>query len=196
MNNNISEKNTELEKINIGIIGFGYIASQVFSLIHNQKDYISKKIGKNLNITAVAEKDLKTKKEIIKKYKNIYWTTDANEVIEDESIDIVVELIGGISPAFDYVVAALNKGKYVVTANKDLVARKGKEIFEAAEKNNVDILFEASVGGGIPIIGPLKSSLASNNISKIVGIVNGTTNYILNRKSSIPNYLEKANNMN
>ena len=181
MNNNISEKNTELEKINIGIIGFGYIASQVFSLIQNQRDYISKKIGKNLNITAVAEKDLKTKKEITKKYRNIYWTTDANEVIEDESIDIVVELIGGISPACDYVVAALNKGKYVVTANKDLMARKGKEIFEAAEKNNVDILFEASVGGGIPIIGPLKSSLASNNISKIVGIVNGTTNYILTR---------------
>jgi len=181
MNNNISEKNTELEKINIGIIGFGYIASQVFSLIQNQRDYISKKIGKNLNITAVAEKDLKTKKEITKKYRNIYWTTDANEVIEDKSIDIIVELIGGISPAFNYVVAALNKGKYVVTANKDLMARKGKEIFEAAEKNNVDILFEASVGGGIPIIGPLKSSLASNNISKIVGIVNGTTNYILTR---------------
>jgi len=181
MNNNISKKNTELEKINIGIIGFGYIASQVFSLIQNQRDYISKKIGKNLNITAIAEKDLKTKKEITKKYRNIYWTTDANEVIEDKSIDIIVELIGGISPAFDYVVAALNKGKYVVTANKDLMARKGKEIFEAAEKNNVDILFEASVGGGIPIIGPLKSSLASNNISKIVGIVNGTTNYILTR---------------
>jgi homoserine dehydrogenase len=167
--------------VNIGLIGLGYIGSEVFKLIHEQHDYIMKKIGKDLKITVVAEKDLGSKKELIKKYKGIRFTDNPYEAINDESIDIIVELIGGIEPAFEFITGALKKGKYVVTANKDLMARKGAQIFEEAEKNNTDILFEASVGGGIPIIGPLKSSLASNNISKIVGILNGTTNFILTK---------------
>jgi homoserine dehydrogenase len=167
--------------VNIGLIGLGYIGSEVFKLIHEQHDYIMKKIGKDLKITIVAEKDLEPKKELIKEYKGIRFTDDPYEAINDESIDIIVELIGGIEPAFEFITGALKKGKYVVTANKDLIAQKGAKIFEEAEKNNTDILFEASVGGGIPIIGPLKSSLASNNISKIVGILNGTTNFILTK---------------
>jgi homoserine dehydrogenase len=167
--------------VNIGLIGLGYIGSEVFKLIHEQHDYIMKKIGKDLKITVVAEKDLESKKELIKKYKGIRFTDNPYEAINDESIDIIVELIGGVDPAFEFIIGALKKGKYVVTANKDLMAQKGARIFEEAEKNNTDILFEASVGGGIPIIGPLKSSLASNNISKIVGILNGTTNFILTK---------------
>jgi len=167
--------------VNIGLIGLGYIGSEVFKLIHEQHDYIMKKIGKDLKITVVAEKDLGSRKELVKKYKGIRFTDDPYEAINDENIDIIVELIGGIDPAFEFITGALKKGKYVVTANKDLMARKGAKIFEEAEKNNTDILFEASVGGGIPIIGPLKSSLASNNISKIVGILNGTTNFILTK---------------
>lgn len=169
--------------INIGLIGLGYIGSEVFRLIQNQKDYIKKKIGRILNIKTVAEKDIHLKKDFINKYggSGIKFTDDAYSVINDDEIDIVIELIGGIEPAFEYIISALKKGKYVVTANKDLLARKGAQIFSEAEKSNVDILFEASVGGGIPIIGPLKTSLASNNISKIVGIVNGTTNFILTR---------------
>lgn len=167
--------------INIGLIGLGYIGLEVFKLIHEQHDYIMKKIGKDLKITVVAEKDLGSQKELVKKYKGIRFTDNPYDAINDESIDIIVELIGGVEPAFEFISAALKKGKYVVTANKDLMAKKGAKIFEEAEKNNVDILFEASVGGGIPIIGPLKSSLASNNISKIVGILNGTTNFILTK---------------
>jgi len=203
----MKNKNKNIEDINIGIIGFGYIASCVFSLIQRQKDYLAKKIKKNLNITRIAEKDLKKiEASCIKEFKDIKVSSDVNDVLQDGSIDIVVELIGGINPAYDYVYKALSSGKYVVTANKDLIANRGGELLAAAERNNVDILFEASVGGGIPIIGPLKSSLASNNISKIVGIVNGTTNYILTqmekdnlsfdralKKAQELGYAEKAN---
>jgi len=165
--------------VNIGIIGLGYIGSEVFRLLCHQHDYILKKIGRDLKIIIAAEKNAAIKKEFEKKYNNIRFTDDAGEVIDNESIDIVVELIGGLDPAYEYIIGALKKGKYVVTANKDLIAKRGAKIFFEAEKSHVDILFEASVGGGIPIIGPLKSSLASNNISKVVGIVNGTTNFIL-----------------
>ncbi|MFO7928297.1 MAG: homoserine dehydrogenase [Candidatus Humimicrobiaceae bacterium] len=166
--------------INIGLIGYGYIASGVYSLLDKQKDYIARKIKKRLNITKVVEKDL-SKVKALRKRSDVQVSNNALDIIEDENIDIVVELVGGIVPAYDFVSKALANGKYVVTANKDLIANKGQKLFELADKNNVDILFEASVCGGIPIIGPLKSSLASNNITKIVGIVNGTTNYILTR---------------
>ena len=203
----MKNENKNIEDINIGIIGFGYIASGVFSLIQRQKDYLAKKIKKNLNITRIAEKDLKKiEASSMKGLKDIKVSSNADDVLEDESIDIIVELIGGINPAYGYVYKALSSGKYVVTANKDLIANRGGELLAVAERNNVDILFEASVGGGIPIIGPLKSSLASNNISKIVGIVNGTTNYILTRmekdnlsfdealkKAQELGYAEKAN---
>jgi len=169
------------QQVNIGIIGFGYIASEVYSLIYSQADYISKKIGRKLNISRIAEKDKQKLKGNIPGLSSVEITRDANDIIEDDSIDIVVELIGGIVPAYDFVSKALSRGKYVVTANKDLIANKGKRLYELAQDSNVDILFEASVGGGIPIIGPMKSSLASNNIQKIVGILNGTTNYILTR---------------
>lgn len=204
---NKNQDNMNMDNINIGIIGFGYIASGVFSLIREQKDYISRKIKKNINITRIAEKDIKKiENPFLKEFKEIKVTGDVSDVINDKNIDIVVELIGGIDPAYDYVYRALDSGKYVVTANKDLMANRGGDLLAAAEKNNVDILFEASVGGGIPIIEPLKSSLSSNNINKIVGIVNGTTNYILTRmekenlsfddalrKAQELGYTEKAN---
>ena len=196
----------DMEDINIGMIGFGYIANGVYLLIQNQKDYIAKKIKKNLNVKKIVEKDIERIDTSMKGIDKVEITSNVDDILKDSSIDIVVELIGGIDPAYDFVSRALNSGKYVVTANKDLIANKGKKLFEAAEKNNVDILFEASVGGAIPIIGPLKSSLASNNISKIVGILNGTTNYILTRmekenlsfddalkKAQQLGYAEKAN---
>ncbi|MCG9478923.1 MAG: homoserine dehydrogenase [Actinomycetia bacterium] len=173
-------KNNDWQPVNIGMIGFGYIASGVYSLITNQAEYIAKKIGKRLNVVRIAEKD-RNKLKDIPGLSSVKVSTDANDILQDDSIDIVVELIGGIVPAYDFVSKALSGGKYVVTANKDLIANKGKKLYEMAQSSNVDILFEASVGGGIPIIGPMKSSLASNNIHKIVGVVNGTTNYILTR---------------
>jgi len=201
---NRDDKN--LNDINIGMIGFGYIGNMVFSLIENQKSYLAKKIKKNLNVIRIVEKDIKKIDLSAKKFEGVKVSSDVNDIFEDKSIDIVVELIGGIDPAYDFVSCALESGKYVVTANKDLMANRGEKLFKIAEDSNVDILFEASVGGAIPIIGPLKSSLASNNISKIVGIVNGTTNYILTRmekeslsfgaaleKAQKLGYAEKAN---
>ncbi len=176
-------KNSTENTINIGLIGMGYIGTGVFKLIESQKKYIEQKTGKNLNVQKIADKDIKNRAaSFLELYqKKIHFTDNVDEIINDKEIDIVVELIGGIEPAYDYVLRALNKGKYVVTANKDLVANRGESLFNAAMENSVDILFEASVGGGIPIIGPMKMSLAANNINKIVGIVNGTTNYILTR---------------
>jgi homoserine dehydrogenase len=171
------------EPINVGIIGLGYIGSGVFKLIESQKSYIAQKTGKSIKIKRVADKDIKERAAKFEPdlRKDIIFSSNPEDIINDPDIDIVVELVGGIKSTYNYVVDSLNKGKYVVTANKDLIANKGESLFAAAAENDVDILFEASVGGGIPIIGPMKSSLAANNISKIVGIVNGTTNYILTR---------------
>ncbi len=173
--------NHNQDEIRIGMIGFGYIASCVYRLIQEQNDYIASKIGKRLHIAKIADKDANKLQKDLPGLSAIAQSRDAADILEDPDIDIVVELIGGIVPAYDFVSKALEGGKYVVTANKDLIANKGKKLFDLAQQANVDILFEASVCGGIPIIGPLKSSLASNHISKIVGVVNGTTNYILTR---------------
>jgi homoserine dehydrogenase len=176
----MKEKN--IEKVNIGMVGFGYIAHGVFELISNQKEYIAKKIGKEINIIRIAEKDSTKLKSLTGEIAGgIKISTDAADIYSDPEVDIVVELIGGVDPAYDIVMESLKAGKYVVTANKDLIANRGGDIHKTAEANNVDILFEASVLGGIPIVGPLKTTLASDKIYKIVGIVNGTTNYILTR---------------
>jgi len=171
------------EIVNVGIIGLGYIGSGVFKLIESQKEYIAHKTGKSIKIKRVADKDIKVRaaKFSPELREGTIFSDKPEDIINDPDIDIVVELVGGIDSAYKYVMDSLNKGKYVVTANKDLIANKGESLFAAAAQNNVDILFEASVGGGIPIIGPMKSSLAANNFTKIVGIVNGTTNYILTR---------------
>jgi len=175
-------KDKSIEKVNIGMVGFGYIAHGVFELISKQKEYIAKKTGKEINIIRIAEKDSEKLKSLTgEETGSIRISTDAADVYSDPEVDIVVELIGGVDPAYDIVMESLKAGKYVVTANKDLIANRGGEIHRTAEANDVDILFEASVLGGIPIVGPLKTTLASDKIYKIVGIVNGTTNYILTR---------------
>ena len=175
-------KEKDIKKINIGMMGFGYIAHGVYELVSNQKEYISHKIGRQLEIIRIADKDPERLRSVSRSaLKKISVSSDAADVYNDPEIDIVLELMGGVEPAFNLVREALKSGKYVVTANKDLMANRGEELYRTAEKNNVDILFEASVLGGVPIIGPLKSTLASDKIYKIAGIVNGTTNYILTR---------------
>ena len=139
-------KHKDLEKINIGMMGFGYIAHGVFELISNQKQYIAHKIGKELQIKRIAEKDPgKLRSVPDAALKDIIVSSNAGDVYEDPEIDIAIELIGGVEPAFDFVSRALRSGKYVVTANKDLMANRGGELYRIAEDNNVDILFEASV---------------------------------------------------
>ncbi|HNX93321.1 MAG TPA: homoserine dehydrogenase, partial [Syntrophomonas sp.] len=110
-------------------------------------------------------------------------TSDFTEILNDETINIVVELMGGMEPAYSFIIEAMKKGKHIVSANKDLIAVKGKELFATAEENQVDFYFEASVAGGIPIVYPLKQSLAGNRILEVIGILNGTTNYILSKMS-------------
>lgn len=167
--------------INIGLLGCGTVGSGVVKLLKKNEEIITKRTGDTIVIKKVLEKD--RDKCLSLGIDERMIVQDISEILNDEEIDIIVELIGGIEPAFDFIVQAMQKGKSVVTANKDLIAIKGRELFEMAEENNVDFYFEASVAGGIPIIYPLKQSLAGNRIRKVIGILNGTTNYILTKMS-------------
>jgi len=167
--------------INIGLLGCGTVGGGVVKLLAKNRDTIAKKTGSEIIIKKVLEKDIHKCIQIGLAAELV--TNQLEDILNDDSIAIVVELIGGIEPAFSYITAAMQKGKHVVTANKDLIAVKGKELFEIAQENNVDFYFEASVAGGIPIIYPLKQSLAGNHIEEVIGILNGTTNYILTKMS-------------
>ncbi len=167
--------------INIGLLGCGTVGGGVVKLLAKNRDTIAKKTGSEIVIKKVLEKDRQKCLQIGLAAELI--TDQLEDIINDDSIDIVVELIGGIEPAFSFIIAAMHKGKHVVTANKDLIAVKGKELFAIASENNVDFYFEASVAGGIPIVYPLKQSLAGNHIEEVIGILNGTTNYILTKMS-------------
>ena len=163
----------------VGLIGIGTVGEGVWKVLTQNKSVIEKRVIGSVEIKKVADRDEGKLKEA--GVPEAQRTNDAYEVINDPEIDIVVELIGGIEPAKTFISAALKQGKHVVTANKDLIAAHGGELLELAEANGKNLYFEASVGGGIPIITPLKESLAGNNIQNLMGIVNGTTNYILTK---------------
>ncbi|CFX20745.1 Homoserine dehydrogenase [Syntrophomonas zehnderi OL-4] len=165
--------------INIGLLGCGTVGSGVVKILEKNKTDIAKKTGSEIRIRQVLEKDPDKCYKIGLQSDQV--TSHFENIINDDAIDIVVELIGGIEPACSFIIEAMKKGKHVVTANKDLIAVKGQELFATAEENNVDFYFEASVAGGIPIIYPLKQSLAANQIQEVIGILNGTTNYILSK---------------
>lgn len=159
--------------VNIGILGLGTVGSGVVKTL---------KSFKNINIEKISVRDI-NKKRSIEVNKEIL-TTDSYSIVNNPDIDILVELIGGIEPALDLVKTALKNGKHVVSANKELIAKHGKELFEIATKNNVILLYEAAVAGGIPVIMPIKTALSGNNISKVEGILNGTTNYIMTKMTN------------
>ncbi|MGQ9456181.1 MAG: homoserine dehydrogenase [Armatimonadota bacterium] len=163
--------------INIGIIGFGTVGSGTVKLLIENEDSIARKVGSKLAIKKIADLDITRSRPVSVNPQLL--TTNADNVIDDPEIDIVVELIGGIKPAGDYIRRALRSGKHVVTANKELIAKEGASLFPLAAQLKRDLMLEASVGGGIPIIRPLKTCLAGNEILEVKGIVNGTTNYIL-----------------
>lgn len=167
--------------IKIGLLGCGTIGSGVIKLLNENRAAIETKTGSQLVISKVLELDRQKCRQA--GIDDDVIADDINEIVDDKSIDIVVELIGGIEPALSYITAAMKKGKHVVTANKDLIAEHGEKLFDAAAQNGVDFYFEASVGGGIPIVYPLKQSLAGNKIQEVIGILNGTTNYILTKMS-------------
>ena len=168
--------------INVGIIGFGIVGAGAVKILQDNSEAIALNVGAKVQIKRIADLDITTPRPVSVD-KNIL-TTNANDIINDPDIDIVVETIGGLRPAGDFIKNALKNGKHVVTANKELIAKEGADILPLAAELKRDFLFEASVGGGIPIIGPLKTSLAGNDILEIKGIVNGTTNYILSRMNT------------
>jgi len=165
--------------INVGIIGFGTVGTGTVRILLENKDVLEDRLGFEVNLKKVADIDI-TRDRGIKIPEGIL-TTDANAVLNDPDINIVVELIGGIRPAKDFILKAISNGKHVVTANKALLATEGNEIFNAALKAGVEIGFEAAVAGGIPIIKIIREGLVANRIKAVYGIINGTSNYILTK---------------
>jgi homoserine dehydrogenase len=165
----------------VGLLGCGNVGAPLVQLLSRNADLIKARTGVEIEIRRVAVHNLAKERDV--ELPHSVFTNDADSVVNDPSIDVVVELIVGIEPARSLILAALKAGKPVVTGNKELLANVGKELFEAAEAAGVDLLFEASVAGGIPLIRPLRESLAGERITRVMGIVNGTTNFILTRMS-------------
>ena len=169
---------SKYKEIKVALLGAGTVGGGVYKLVERRAAEMPDKVGAELKITKVLVRNLQKKREGIP---SEVLTDDWEGIIHDPEISIVIELMGGVEPARTYILQALEAGKNVVTANKDLLAEHGQELMEAAERNHRDLCFEAAVGGGIPIIRPLKECLAGNEITEVMGIVNGTTNYILTK---------------
>lgn len=174
------------KKIKIGLIGLGTVGSGVFKTL---------KSFDNVEVTKIAVRNINKKRDI-EGLDNSIITDNAYEVVNDPDIGIVAELVGGIEPAFELITTAIKNGKHIVTANKELLAKRGEELFNIAEEYNKVVLYEAAIAGGIPIIMPVKTILAGNKINHIEAIVNGTTNYILTKmdvqKASYNDVLKEA----
>ena len=161
----------------VAVMGFGTVGSGVVELILKNKKSIEERCGqKSLDVKHILDiRDFSSHQ-----LANLF-TKDFNDILNDKDVEIVVETMGGLNPAFEFVSKCLEAGKSVVTSNKELVAAKGYELLELAKKNNVNFLFEASVGGGIPVIRPINQCLAANEFQEVAGILNGTTNFILTK---------------
>lgn len=168
-----------MKKINIGIIGFGTVGTGVVKILLGQEEILRNRVGVQFIIKHIADLDLKTDRGV--EIASGVLTTDVNKIINDPDIDIIIELIGGETVAFDIIMQAISNGKHVVTANKALLAKHGTAIFEAASQQGIDIGFDASVGGCMPVIKTLRESLSANTVNSISGILNGTCNYILSK---------------
>jgi homoserine dehydrogenase len=168
-----------MNEISLGLIGFGTIGAGVVKLLQDNSDLIEKRLGARLNLKKIADVDITTPRPVF--VSTDLLTTDAKEIINDPDISIVIELMGGYEPARSFILEAMHNKKHIVTANKAMLATYGNEIYKVAEEESVDIGFEASVGGTIPIIRTLKESLVANRINSIFGIINGTSNYILSK---------------
>ena len=165
-------------KIVIGILGSGTVGSGVIEVLKKNISDIEQRVGQSISIKSVLVRDLTKKRDHLE---GIQLTNKVENILDDPEIAIVVELMGGLHPSLEYMLRAMEAGKHVITANKDVVAQFGEQLFATAEQHKVEFRFEASVGGGIPIITPLKQCLTANKISLIMGIVNGTTNYMLTK---------------
>ncbi len=165
------------EAVGIGLVGLGTIGTGVVKVLQRNADVIAQRLGFPLRLVRIADLDLETDRGV--DLAGIQFDDDSEGLIADPEVDIVVELIGGYGAAKELTLAAIDSGKHVVTANKALLALHGKEIFDAADAKGVDVAFEASVGGGIPILRSMREGLSANRIESLYGIMNGTTNYVL-----------------
>ncbi|MDQ3771171.1 MAG: homoserine dehydrogenase [Actinomycetota bacterium] len=169
------------ESIRVGFLGCGVVGGAAARIIADHARALEERCGARIEIERIAVRSLSKERAV--DLPEQLFTTDPWEVVGDPSIHIVVEVIGGVEPALDLVLEAIKNGKHIVTANKELISTMGRDIVEAAGGAGVDVLFEAAVGGGIPVLRPIKESLAGDRIRRVMGIVNGTTNYILTRMS-------------
>ena len=167
-----------MKTLKVGMLGAGVVGSQIARLLIANKSDLASRSGANLELVSIAVKDSKLKRDGISA---ALLTNDAKSIVNDPQIDLVIEVIGGIDPAKDLILTALKNGKSVVTANKALLAKHGAELYAAADKANVDLYYEAAVAGAIPILRPLRESLVGDHVIRVMGIVNGTTNYILTK---------------
>jgi homoserine dehydrogenase len=168
-----------MPKINVGLIGFGTVGAGMVEILVNNRQLIEDRVGAEFFLKRIADLDIASDRGVTIDPEIL--TTNAMDIVNDPEIDIVVELIGGCNEALDYISMAMEKGKHVITANKALIATHGKQLFEMAERYNVDIAFGASVAGGIPIIKAFREGLTANRILAVLAILNGTSNYILTR---------------
>ena len=179
-----------MKNIKIGIFGLGTVGCGVFKTLKNFPE---------IKVENIVVRDLNKSRNIEGLNKSLL-TQNADDILENSGIEIVVELMGGVHPAYEYIKKAIKNKKHIVTANKELLAKHGEELFELAKKHNVVILYEAAIAGGIPLIMPIKTILAGNKITEIQAILNGTTNYILTNmdtnKSSYEEVLKEAQKKN
>lgn len=168
-----------MSDIKVGLIGYGNIGAGVVKLLQQNADVIRSKVGAGIVLKRIADLDITSDRGVA--VDPACLTTDVNAIFDDPEISVVIELMGGYEPAKTFVLKAIEKGKHIVTANKALLALHGDEIFAAAARKGVEVQFEASVGGGIPVLTSIKGNLAANRIDSVFGIMNGTCNYILTR---------------
>ncbi|PTR16052.1 homoserine dehydrogenase [Nitrosospira sp. Nsp2] len=166
-----------MKPINVGLIGIGTVGGGTYAVLERNQEEITRRAGRGIVIRMIADRDVEKARQLAGE--GVLVTADANEVVSDPNIDIVVELIGGYTVAKELILKAIDNGKHVITANKALLASHGTEIFAAAQKKGVMVAFEAAVAGGIPIIKALREGLTANRIEWIAGIINGTSNFIL-----------------
>jgi homoserine dehydrogenase len=167
--------------VKIALLGLGTVGMGVYEILSKNKTLITSRIHVQVDIKKILVKNPNKKRSV----KKTLLTKSFDQILHDPEILIVVEVMGGVQPAKKYIVQAIKMGKHVVTANKELIAKHGPELFALAKNHHVNLFFEASVGGGIPIIRNLEKSLAANRIYEIFGIINGTTNYILSKMAKV-----------
>ncbi len=176
------EERLKMKEIKIGLLGLGNIGTGTYKALEMNREIIEKRVGAKVNIVKILEKDIDRERDIT--VSRDQFVSDPDEIFKDPEIDIVIELLGGVEPAATFMETAMKNGKHVITANKAAVAANYPRLMKAAEENNVQFKFEASVGGGIPVLNPLDCGARANDYTEVLGIVNGTTNYILHKMST------------